>query len=487
MDKQIKNKLELTPDQKRAVDDIIEFLDNDDEEDHIFTLSGVGGAGKTTCVIEALHGRSNIVGATVSHSAKTVLEGSLGPLASCITLAQLLGLRQSIDEDGKINFVPQGFQGGGKPLPIDFADILVIDECSMIDIVTFGRIMSMKKSLCKVIFLGDIYQLPPIEGNEDSITFTYTRAELHKPVRYTGPIADMGLMLRKEIDKINSGKLASEHLINRWQMTELGNKRRTSKVNEEGSGYIFLDSIEKVVDIAVRAFKSSDNPNIMRLLGYRNKTIQKINDVARANIYCNEKGEPVDDLDQFMPGELVICDGGYNVSVVTDDGVRINHNAIYNGETFRVNGHIPIQKGPRDIPSIAMDLEPFVRMPEGTEIYALDYERGRHLYYNELNKLLATAKADNRQWSRYYDFLSLWAKFDYAYALTSHKSQGRTFEDVIVFENDIISLKRTSLKNKLQSLYVSCTRAKRRVYIYNKRFKVDNSELPIEIRNELGI
>jgi ATP-dependent exoDNAse (exonuclease V) beta subunit len=52
-------------------------------------------------------------------------------------------------------------------------------------------------------------------------------------------------------------------------------------------------------------------------------------------------------------------------------------------------------------------------------------------------------------------------------------------------ERDIFDVKKTNLKSKLQSLYVACTRARKRVYIYNGRSKVDNSLLPAEILKEI--
>ena len=76
---------------------------------------------------------------------------------------------------------------------------------------------------------------------------------------------------------------------------------------------------------------------------------------------------------------------------------------------------------------------------------------------------------------------------DYNYAQNAYRAQSRTYTDVIVFENDIISIKRNTLKAKLQALYVNCTRAKRRVYIYNKKYRVNQSKLPQSLREELGI
>ena len=62
-----------------------------------------------------------------------------------------------------------------------------------------------------------------------------------------------------------------------------------------------------------------------------------------------------------------------------------------------------------------------------------------------------------------------------------------SYKDVIVFEKDILEVNKINTKVKLQSLYVACTRAQRRVYIYNSKYKVDQSLVPEHIREELGI
>ena len=485
----------LTPDQQVAVDSIIEFLDSD-VYNVPFTLSGAAGTGKTFSIKAALKGRSNVVGATISHSAKDVLKSSLDGIADCTTLAQLLGLKQKIDDNGQISFVPSKSNSfyGGRELLIHSAMVLLIDECSMIDDETFHIIMSMKRADCKVIFLGDVYQLPPIKGTDDSITFEYVGAELYKPVRYTGPIADLGNIFRAEIDKVNAGSPSSAHLINLWQ-TDMGNHSRVSKVNEDGSGYIFVNDISKLVDIAVDVFKEAESSEDMRFIAYKNASTDKINHVTRAHIYLG--GDLEGELPQFMPGELVICDGGYTIKTYDEQsGTRI-HSVIYNNQTFTVVSAMDIPEGPggymtRDgreikIPAISLKLDPAPKLPEGHSVHALDWEKGRYSYFDKHNELKRYALGDSKQWPRYYDYKTKWAWFDYGYAITSHRSQGRTFKDVIVFENDIIGLKNTPLKQKLQSLYVACTRASRRVYIYNKNSRVDNSQLPDHIREELGI
>jgi len=486
------SEIKLTPDQQVAVDAICDFLDSGYD---IFTLSGIAGAGKTTCIREAIKFRSNVIGATISHSAKFVLQESLqGTGASCFTIAQLLGLKQEIDEEGKIRFIPRGTQR--ERLPIANAGVLIIDECSMIDENTYRRLMSMKNDSCKVIMMGDVFQLPPVEEGVDSVVFDFTKATLNEAVRYTGPIADLGNRIRTEIQKCNEDKPATRHFINGWMTDELDYNERTSLVDENGSGIIFLNDIDIAVDIAVDAFKNNEDPNAMRLLAFRNSSIKKINSVIRTQIYCDGDEDKMDDILEFMPGELVICDGGYNVipAYYHENERPIPVQAIYNNQTFKVVNTVEIAKGPSNIPSLGMVLDPSPN-DHGAGIYSLDYENGRHMYYDIHNEMRDTAKKATQDkdpmarnlWRQYYAFKAQWAWFDYAYAQNCYKAQGRTFQDVIVFENDIFNIKKSTLKAKLQAMYVSCTRAKRRVYIYNDRYRVNQDELPEELKKELGL
>lgn len=229
----------LTPAQAEVVKRMNEYLDSSTDYTP-FTLTGIGGAGKTTVVREVVKFRSGVIGATISHSAKFVLEQSLGGYAQCFTVAQLLGLKQVIGEDGEISFLPNFNRNPEKKLPIEKARIVIIDECSMIDKGTYKFLMSLKDTQCKIIFMGDPFQLPPVEDSSDSITFNHTKAELLQAMRYSGPIADLGNRIREEINKINEEDEGTRFLLNFWQTDELGHDCRTSCVNEDGSGYIFL-------------------------------------------------------------------------------------------------------------------------------------------------------------------------------------------------------------------------------------------------------
>lgn len=409
--------IQLTDEQKEVVDLMTKYLDSPTDFEP-FTLVGIGGAGKTTVVKYVIENRSNVVGATVSHSAKFVLENSLKGFATCFTIAQLLGLKQYINEDGEITFAPA--TNINKILPIENADILVIDECSMIDVNTFNFIMKLRPDNCKVIFMGDPYQLPPVENTkQDSVTFKYEKAELLKPMRYTGPIADLGQRIRTEIDNINANENSGDkYFLNYWQVTEEKNSCRTSRVNEDGSGYIFLNDIDDVINIAVNNFKENvHDADALRLMAYKNSSISTINNVIRLQLYGNGDEEAMQNVPQYMPGELVICEGGYNVYVPWQiHPVQV----IYNNETFRIKGTLPVT-GPSEIPSLSLDLEPSPMIPHGSRIITLDWENGRYDYFDLHNQIKKEAKDDGRQWPRYYKFKEQWAWFEYAYAINAYR------------------------------------------------------------------
>jgi exodeoxyribonuclease-5 len=66
-------------------------------------------------------------------------------------------------------------------------------------------------------------------------------------------------------------------------------------------------------------------------------------------------------------------------------------------------------------------------------------------------------------WSKYYNLLDRYADVKYNYALTVHKSQGSTFDNVIVINCDIERLRDEKERNKL--LYTAITRAKNKLFM----------------------
>lgn len=409
------NKITLTDDQKRVAKELEYFLE--ESEDDVFTLEGVAGTGKSTMLHEVLKNKSNIVAATVSHVAKSVLINTIGDIADCMTIAQLLNMKMSINEDGEIEFSPViDINNPYFILPIENAEILVIDECSMVDEELHNLIIQHKNSKCKLIYLGDPFQLPPVKKDKsnivdkDSITFDFTKSKLMKAIRYEGYIADLGTRIRDEIIKINNGKPGSKYLLNEW-MSEKGHYRRTSLIDDKGNGIIFLDDIDSVINITKYHFYKTTDINELRLIAYRRKSIDLLNGVIRAQLFADKYGTKLEDgnidLPQFVPNELVICDGGYN-------------KIIHNNETFRVQSFTETI-GPENIDCLSLQLEPQPLNQGTNHIFVVDENKGLNAYHEKLEELRELAKNDRRQWPNFYKYRDKFCKFEYSYAINTHR------------------------------------------------------------------
>jgi hypothetical protein len=70
--------------------------------------------------------------------------------------------------------------------------------------------------------------------------------------------------------------------------------------------------------------------------------------------------------------------------------------------------------------------------------------------------------------NEFYPFKKEYHNVSYNYAITSHRSQGSTFNKVFVVEDDIEQVSQASAKNLWQSKYVSYTRPSEQLIILNR-------------------
>lgn len=419
-----------------------------------FILTGPPGSGKTFILNYALRNyRGTMYGATLSHAAKNVLMSATTDLKmDYYSIAQLVGASKEINGE-EILFTPKI----GKRAPIVDCNLLVVDEVSMIDDPTVDLILKYAAQCgFKVLFVGDPYQLPPVGQEEDSQIFQLTDCELVESMRFSGPIGDMAVSIRNEIHNLNHGLAFNRDLFDNVY------KRKDNIVN--GTGYRFeLDSNEFLEYMSDQIKQHPGSINHARVLAYMNNTIDIVNDRMRTFIYGKH-------LNQFEPNEILICEGGYSSKDRKDDGRVYSAPILYNGQILRFVDSKEVT-GPYDVPclvvSVATDKgDVFSKYP----IYVVDKEKGMDKYDEVQRKLYANATANSNPytWSKYHDFKESFATLRYAYCSSTHKSQGLTINTVGVMEGEIMSVRNLSLKHKLQSLYVSLTRPKQELIIFNK-------------------
>lgn len=122
-------------------------------------LQGSAGTGKTTAMRVLVNAHlargGSVVMATISGKAALRLSRATGRLA--VTIARLLnGLdrRRKLTEEG--SYVPES-------LPhIDEDTMVVLDEASMIDLVSWRKLLEQIPTGASIMVVGDVHQLPPV-------------------------------------------------------------------------------------------------------------------------------------------------------------------------------------------------------------------------------------------------------------------------------------------------------------------------------------
>jgi exodeoxyribonuclease-5 len=419
--------MNYTKEQNEAIKKLEAFLESPDSE---YVLDGKAGCGKTTILKEVIKSKEqsvNVIGVTVSHKAKIVLSRSISEVC---TVAHALGMKAQYDEKGEMSFVVDKRRDDIPP--IYTANIVVIDEASQISKFILKEIRDNIDPFTKVIYVGDSHQLPPIDDSrvqdEDSDVFKIeNRVTLTERIRQgvDNPIVALSDLIADQIE----------------QGHDLGflKKIRNDYDKKLGKGFI-LTSKEKAIDNFVKLFKAGVG---CKITAFRNVTIKKYNKDIRHKLYG--------DVAKYIKGEMIIANNTYYV----DDKP-----IIYNSDEV-------IIKAVSNIKHLSVDCF-------AIDIYGgrliVPTEKGEAQHKANLKRLADEATsaekwARGKKWGAFYKYKMSFADIDYAYAISTHKSQGSTYNTVYVDIVDILNVVPTSSKEKLQSIYVAVTRASKNLCI----------------------
>lgn len=426
----------LTDEQAEAAKKIKAYLAKPAMPNEFFCLTGPPGSGKTYMLKEALMGETRkIVGGTISHSAKEVLGQSI---EKCYTTAQLLGKIPTSNQE-EVRFI----RNDKTRKRIDEAEILLLDEVSMIDDDEYNIIMhEVNERGLHLIVVGDPYQLPPVSQEHQSKFFDTIHAELTTSQRFEGPIGELAVRIREEIRKINHDEPFNKYVID----DEYG---RTDVIRN-GTGFRFENDIHKLVNIvAGEIAKHRGDKEHARILAYKNSTIKLLNNSVRQSIYG-------DSSKQFEYGEVIICNGGFSCGKIP---------VLYNGQVLVVDDST-IALGPYEVPCVFLKLNGIPSPPTGIPV-VLNTPEAMAIY--EIKRAESyKLGTEFGQWGQYNMFLQSFARFDYAYATSLYKAQGMSLNKVYVCEGEIMDVKPIEWRQRFQALYVAMTRARKELTIYNK-------------------
>lgn len=463
--------ISFTKGQEKAVNDILEFLALPfDKKHYIVGLTGAGGVGKTFVIryiIRNCHYSDSVIGCcSTTHKACRVFTEALGRSKKVETIQSTFGFRMDLKLE---DFNPIRPQFAPKATPkINDIKVLIIDEASMLPagLVTYIRDTCAEKEI-KIIFVGDSDQLPPV-GQKKSIAFSVCTKIYHldEIVRQgaTNPIIELLKMLRYDIENDTNRFL-------QYITTHVG----VSNYNENNEGFSICNK-RTFTEAVITRFTNPEykkNIDMYRVIAYTNDAVQNWNKFIR-NIIVSDADKNILTRNDLIMSYQNIVDDYLAIILNNSEEYIINDIVNYVDNTYKFKGFNvrfqAIHGGKITTPMFILD----------------DTDRYTKLKYHEVvTELMKEAKlasigTRSAKWKKYFDFKRKYLlisdikntygevlyprDLDYGFAITSHKSQGSTYNCVFVDCMDMIYSKTgipySDKAELMRRLYVACSRAK---------------------------
>lgn len=280
----------LNSQQQDALIKIDQFISSKKEKIHL--LEGFAGTGKTTVITQLFSSRKffkkDIVFAATTNKAVSVLQNMFGSKFEHVefkTIHKLCKIKRRITDDGDIEFnlneSPETFKKNKKT--IFNYDIIIIDECSMISQKILALLVGYSNRIRgKIIFVGDKYQLPPVNENISEVfKLPVSSAKLSKIVRCNDSVIEFGARIRNSID-------TGDNISTKGCKSE---KFKTFKNNN-----LWLKNFIETFD--------REKNNV--LLAYTNSRCNEINHFVRNHIYGDKASI------EFLEDELIVFNNYYS-------------------------------------------------------------------------------------------------------------------------------------------------------------------------------
>ncbi len=412
-----------------------------------YTLNGKAGTGKTTIVQEAIEPfvrHKVILIIALAHKAKLVLADKLnqrfGPGSiQAATIASAVGM--TFDMETGLFQKPKRRV---TDLPIEQADVIICDECSMVNEEGLGLIRSKKKKLAKLIFLGDIGQLPPIRKKDSGIPADAPSPTFNTP--------HQGLLLKRVRQGEQSPILPYADLF--WNNSQALDPvedpvpihARQSIITPHGS-LVFARS-STALDATLPLYKQAvedGRPELIKTVAYRNNRRKTLNAAIRRYVFGTASDQ------QLVPGELLMFVDNFEFDqVAISNATEVQAKKVKRTKT---SDGWAIWKVTFTFEGRPMEVEVLDRDDATRFMMHLDRMA---MKIQDMPKGFKRVK----EWAKFWEEKGRFAPVDYAYAITSHKSQGSTYDVCLVAEADIMTVSLASAKAKSHSIYTAITRAK---------------------------
>ena len=420
---------EFTPSQLKAIHSFTEWWKRPFSiEDHAYALIGSAGTGKTylmNTLLQTVIDKACCITAP-THKALRVLERRCGRRGR--TLQALHGLRPNTDMETfdiqNPQFDPRGVVHMAK------YNLIIIDEASMIntDLYELNKKRAEEYKV-KILYVGDAWQLPPVNEQVSRAFMVKDRSVLTDIVRQDSenPLIPLFNILRDDI-KNNTNFLIKELI-----------KCRENIVDGKGYKLYNQNDFANAVKVYYEDPQFYQNVEYIRIAAYTNKRIDYWNNFIRKII--------VGETDK-----LITINDLFNANVTLMD--EFNAPIIINSEDYIVNS-VEDMITSEGIKCFVVVFQSCFDGRKTNPLLVLDSNHSDSLilYTKIANGLFNTAikTKNNKMWQAFFEFRrriitlcpiqigykTVKQDMSYGYALTTHRLQGSTLSNVAVDLVDI--------------------------------------------------
>lgn len=393
--------------------------------------------GKSTSVFKAIKDLTSngarIMFVAPTHNAvgvvsKIAMKWNLGSRVEFATLASSLCLKPRRKGTKTI------FVQSGDPEWEYKADIVLIDEVSQISKEYFDYIQDASNGVKMVIYLGDRYQLPPVsdakEDKIESIVFhsDFEEKTLTEVMRYAG---DPLIVANKIRD-----------------VMEVGVANLPSMLPEESE---LIETINFAM-IKERYAEMVSRGLYAKVLAYRNTTVDAINEKIHEHLgYSSyfEEGCTVVNLKPIMHDNGLMFPIETRMKIIKAEPKEFKCSVL----SSKLDG----------LSFLYTELEVETQFGDKVKIFALSQEQNEA--FVKIQKTIANKAKDEDAglWRSFYYMDDKFILCRHPYATTIHKSQGDTYDEMILALPDLGACREVLTYNKL--LYVAFTRSSGKILV----------------------
>lgn len=447
--------IELGDDQKKAFDMVTDFIKNGTSPACLYF--GSAGTGKTLVANNIINWceQNNVEYALCAPTHKAALVLSKYTDRPTVTLHKLLSLSPDLNifELDFNNLIFKVGKGISNTMP--YKGVVICDECSMINNDLYKVLLKKCSEFKnKMVMVGDFCQLQPVKQDYISeVIHIKPQVELKKIYRQSN---ENGL--------IPTLQALRTHSITRFE----------ESIGKEGSLKI-TNNMKEFLDVAKEQVKQAIfNSDILstKVLCYTNDRVRAYNKAIHQSLFGKEciyhKGEFLIGCENIEFNNFKF----YNSMdyIIVNDPEKININipnvGIFPG--WKLELYDSLTKSSENISIVSEDIS-----KDYIDLLSYTIENIRQKAIN------APKQKRSFWWRKYFEIQGSFTipfdlyfdgrlirkkSFDYSYAITTHRSQGSSYNNILVDIKNINSCHDEAIKRQLQ--YVALSRTRNNALIY---------------------